>query len=230
MHDLGHRLGVASGMQKTFVRLGQSGRMRQETTSRWIAFRAEQTISNDACAFEWRARTGPFGIISVCDALTADGGKLDVRALGVLRLASLKNSPELMRGELIRYLAELAWAPAAILMNRELRWREDGPGRLVVSAGSGETSAEVALTLDSEGRIASAFAPDRPRAVKATMLPTPWQGYFSDYRRHETMWLPFAGRVGWTIDGREEIYWEGKLEHWTTKGSDVPLAAGMRRG
>lgn len=119
-----------------------------------------------------------------------------------------------MRGELMRYLAELAWAPDAILFNTALRWREDGPDGLAVSAGAGETAAEVMLSLDNEGRIAGAFAPDRPRSATAPFLPTPWRGRFSDYRQHRGMWLPFAGEVAWEINGKEEIYWQGRVEHW----------------
>jgi hypothetical protein len=73
----------------------------------------------------------------------------------------------------MRYLAELAWAPDAILLNTALRWREEGLDMLAVSAGSVETASEVLLSLDSEGRIAGAFAPDRPRSATPPILPTP---------------------------------------------------------
>jgi hypothetical protein len=117
----------------------------------------------------------------------------------------------------MRYLAELAWAPDAILLNAGLRWREDGPDKLAVSAGSGETTAEVVLSLNGHGRIVGTFAPDRPRSAKAPYLPAPWRGRFSDYRCHNDMWLPFAGEVGWEIDGVEEIYWQGRMERWDTQ-------------
>jgi hypothetical protein len=45
-------------------------------------------------------------------------------------------------------------------------------------------------------------------------LPTPWRGRFSDYRRHFGRWLPFAGEVGWEIDGKEIVYWQGKIADW----------------
>lgn len=135
-------------------------------------------------------------------------------ALGVIPVARAERSSALMRGELMRYLAELAWAPDAILFNTTLRWREDGPDRLSVSAGVGETAAEVMLSLDNEGRIAGAFAPDRPRSATAPILPTPWRGRFSDYRRNGNIWLPFAGEVAWEIDGKETIYWQGRIDGW----------------
>jgi hypothetical protein len=180
----------------------------------WMSFTATQTISTRTCAFDWLAHSGPFGMVSARDALAAGEGRLDVTALGFIPIARAEHSPALVRGELMRYLAELPWAPDAILHNTELRWRKDGPDTLAVSAGSGETASEVVLSLDSEGRIASGFAPDRPRSATAPLLPTPWRGRFSDYRRHEGRWLPFSGEVAWIIEGKEIVYWHGRIEHW----------------
>jgi hypothetical protein len=47
-------------------------------------------------------------------------------------------------------------------------------------------------------------------------LPAPWRGRFSDYRRHNDRWLPFAAEVGWEIDGKEDVYWQGRVEQWET--------------
>ena len=215
-YDLARRLGASPSRKQSTVRLRQTGRMRQVGASRWMAFRAQQMISNVNCAFDWRARTGPFGLVTVRDALTEDGGHADVRAFGFIRIVRAKGSSPLTRGEMMRYLAELALAPQAILFNTGLRWRDDGPDRLVVGAGSGETAAEVILSLDSDGRIAGAFAPDRPRSVQPPFLPTPWQGRFSDYRHQNGMWLPFSAEVGWVIGGKEDICWQGRMEQWET--------------
>jgi hypothetical protein len=154
-------------------------------------------------------------MISARDALEHDEGRFDIMALGVVPIARAEHTSALMRGELMRYLAELAWAPVAILLDTTLRWRDHGPDTFAVSAGAGETTSEVMLSLDSEGRIAGGFAPDRPRSATAPFLPTPWRGRFSDYRHHgNNMWLPFAGEVAWEIDGKEVLYWQGQIEHW----------------
>jgi hypothetical protein len=182
-----------------------------------MAFNAIQTISSERCGFQWRARFGPLGMISACDALEDGVGRLDVMALGVIPVARTPRTVALVRGELMRYLAELAWSPDAIASNRALRWREDGPDRLVVGAGDGATAAEVTLTMDTDGRIATAFAPDRPRSADEPTLPTPWQGRFSDYRLHLGRWLPFAGEVAWEIGGKAEVYWQGRIETWVTE-------------
>jgi hypothetical protein len=217
VYDLALRLGANPEMNRTTVNLTQTGRMKPSGAAQWMSFSAKQTIATRECAFEWRARAGPLGMVSVCDALKDGEGRLDVLGLGIVPISRAEHSSALMRGELMRYLAELAWAPDAILLNTALRWREDGPDKLAVSVGVGETAAEVTLNLDSEGRIAGGFAPNRPRSATAPFLPTPWRGRFSDYRRHNGMWLPFAGEVGWETDRVEEIYWQGRIEHWDTQ-------------
>lgn len=73
----------------------------------------------------------------------------------------------------MHYLAELAQVPAAILGNTSLRWRSEGHDRLIVSAGAVEMSADVSVTLSSDGRIATIFAPDRQRGVGANSMPAP---------------------------------------------------------
>ena len=217
--DLARRLGARPHGPRS-VRLSQTGRMRQSASAAWGGFTARQSIMLEGCAFDWLARTGPLGAVSVRDALVNGAGLLDVRALGFIRLARAEPSAQLTRGELMRYLAELAWAPDAILRNVGLRWREEGPDRLVVGAGTGETAAEVTLTLDGEGRIVSAFAPDRGALINGVTVPTPWRGAFSDYRLHDGAWLPFSGEVSWERLTGAFIYWQGRIGTWERSHHD----------
>lgn len=189
--------------------------MRASATARWQGFTASQTIAVDRCAFDWRARSGPAGVISIQDGLADGNGRLTVRALGIIPVAHVGSSDALTRGELIRYLAEIAWAPDAILRNGDLRWREAGPDQLVVAAGSGAAEAEVTLTLNAEGRIAEAFSPDRGALTNRAFVPTAWRGRFSDYRLHDGRWLPFAGEVAWGSGNAAWTCWQGRLGRWT---------------
>lgn len=215
VYDLAMRLGVRPEGHRSEIKLTQTGRIKRNIDAEsWMTFTATQTISTRACEFDWRARAGPLGMVSARDALKNGEGVFDIMALGLIPIARAEHSSALMRGELMRYLAELAWAPDAILFNTALRWRDDGPNRLSVSTGAGETQVSVLLSLDSDGRIVGGFAPDRPRSASAPYLPTPWRGRFSDYRRHCNRWLPFAGEVAWEIDGKEVCYWQGRIERW----------------
>ncbi len=215
VYSLAIRLGVNPKGLRSSVKLTQSGRMKRNLGAEaWMAFTATQTISARACEFDWRARAGPFGVVSANDALKDGKARFDIFALGSIPIARAERSPALIRGELVRYLAEIAWVPDAILRNAALRWREDAPDRLAVSAGTGEGAAEVMFRLNNEGRIASAFAPDRPRSATSPVMPTPWRGRFSDYRLHGSTLLPYAGEVAWEIDAKQETYWQGRIERW----------------
>lgn len=223
VYDLAERLGVKYRVGRSGVILSNTGRLRQKSTAPWAAFRARQTIAVDRCEFDWIARTGPGGLVSVRDALVEGVGHLHVRALGFITLARAEPSAQLTRGELMRYLAELAWAPDAILRNVDLRWHEDGPDRLVVGAGSGESAAEVTLNLDGEGRIAGAFAPDRGALIDGVTVPTPWRGTFSDYRLHDGVWLPFFGEVSWEMPEGVWVYWQGHMEKWEAVSNETDI-------
>lgn len=143
VYDLAMRLRVKPDSKRSGVRLTQTGRMKRSLdVEAWMPFTASQTISTHICQFDRRAKAGPFGLISARDALERGEGRFDIRALGFITVARAEHTPALVRGELMRYLAELAWAPDAILLNAALRWRVDGPDMLAVSAGDGETASE----------------------------------------------------------------------------------------
>jgi hypothetical protein len=80
VHDLALRLGADPAGKPASVHLEQNGQMHRLGGKRWINFSAKQTISTSHCAFDWRARTGLFGMISVRDAFVDGDGQLAVRA------------------------------------------------------------------------------------------------------------------------------------------------------
>ena len=178
----------------------------------WRPFTARQSITTSRCSFEWRARTGIGGWLTVTDALIGNEGQLRVSAFSLVPLMRSTPSAQLTRGELLRYLAELPFAPDAMLFNSGLVWRSMSEGRISVGAELGRISAEVFFELDSAGRIATVYAPDRPRAVGRTFVGTPWQGSFSDYRMHEGRQLPFFAEVAWILDGMRVVCWRGCIE------------------
>jgi hypothetical protein len=199
----------------SYVCLQQVGQMRESEASAWMKFEARQRIDLATCAFEWNARTGPLGAVRIRDRFGSDGGRLTVKLFGLLKIAGAAKSVSLDRGELMRYLAELAWAPDAILYNRSLRWRDLDYGRLAVSAGEGERSAELEIALDQEGRIAEVFAADRPRAVGDRFEPSAWRGAFSDYRRSKGRHIPMSAEVGWVRGSVYEPVWRGRVTEWS---------------
>jgi hypothetical protein len=92
VYDLALRLGANPEMNRTTVNLTQTGRMKPGGAAQWISFSAKQTIATRECAFEWRARAGPLGMVSVCDALKDGEGRLDVLGLGIVPISRAEHS------------------------------------------------------------------------------------------------------------------------------------------
>jgi hypothetical protein len=113
----------------------------------------------------------------------------------------------------MRYLAELPWAPDAILTNKMLEWSV-GEQTMTVSTDSGTGRFSVTFALDPQGRITSVSAADRPRTEGSHFVERPWQGVFTDYRRHCGRWLPYKAEVGWVLDGRPVTVWQGTIKTW----------------
>lgn len=224
MRDLALRLGADPERVAGHSVLRQDGEMKLSLgLSLWHRFSACQTFAVTACAFDWHARFRPFGYLSVIDALKWGKGQLDVTALGVIPLVRSAPSVALTKAEMLRYLAELPFAPDAMLHNHALGWRVIGADELAVSCGPAAMQTEVILKLNSDGRVASATAQDRPRSTSVPYLPTPWRGVFSDYRHQYGRWVPFAAEASWIIDGQDVPYWRAQLSHWTM--SSAPLAS-----
>lgn len=179
-----------------------------------MRFAARQSIDLARPQFEWRASTGPLSAVTVIDKLAKDETCSEVRICGLLRFASsARNDPAVIKSQIMRYLAELPWAPDAILLNRMLKWTADNQ-TVVVSADSRAGPCSVNFSLDPQGRIASISAADRPRIEEGRFVERPWRGMFADYRRHCGRWLPFKAEVGWILGGTFVTVWHGNVKTW----------------
>lgn len=214
VRNLAAQLGATGSSSQSSVTLTQRGTMRDRPASREMWFRAAQTINLLRSEFEWRASTGPLGCIAVRDAMKGGEAELEVRAFGLLRIARVRGRAAAAKGEVMRYLAELAWAPDAILCNPTLAWTVVDERTLRVGAGHGPARGEIELELGESGRIAHVRAGDRPRWEGADFVERAWRGRFTDYREHRGRWLPFAAEMGWVLDGQTSVVWRGALLSW----------------
>jgi len=80
-------------------------------------------------------QAAPIASARILDCYVDGEGLLEARLFGSLRLARAAG-PVAGKGELMRYLAELGWAPHAMLHNPQLSWREIDATTIEVSANS----------------------------------------------------------------------------------------------
>jgi hypothetical protein len=193
------------------VRLSQRGEMRADFADRWRPFIAEQVISIREPGFVWRACVQPAPLVSarILDCYVDGEGLLEVRIFGSWRLARAAG-PQAGTAELMRYLAELPWAPHAMLHNPRLSWREIDATTIEVSAERRASPARVRLIFEN-GDIIRIEADDRPRAVGRRLVPTRWEGRCWDYRRMDGCQIPSRAAVSWLLEDGPFEYWRGRV-------------------
>ncbi|WP_440642989.1 DUF6544 family protein [Bradyrhizobium sp. PUT101] len=158
--ELARKLGATGSCR--VVHLSQLGRMSSGPPSRWIRFRALDEIETSGTAFDWEARFGRLSCLTVVDRLSSEAAASELRFLAFRLSGAPADESALRKGQIVRYLGKLGWAPDAILPNRSLEWlvREDG---FRVSHPSAHERISVEIQLDEAGRIGSVSAKDRPR-------------------------------------------------------------------
>ena len=154
-------------------------------------------------------QAAPLALARVLDCYVDGKGLLEARLFGSLLLARAAG-PEAAKGELMRYLAELAWAPHAMLHNPQLSWREVDATTVEVSAESQAGPARVRLIFEN-GDITRIEADDRPRMVGRCIVPTRWQGRCCDYREMDGCRIPTRAVVSWLLEGGPFEYWRGRI-------------------
>jgi hypothetical protein len=192
------------------VRVTQVGEMWLKPGGWALRFDAVEDFAVAEVAFEWRARFRPMGCLRVVDRYAAGEGLLEARLLGLLPVMR-QTGPELAVGEALRYLAELVWAPHAMVANEHLEWRELDDRHVEVATRVGSTRAAVRLELDAEGDVVGARVDDRPRAEGKRVLPRPWVGSFDDYAVVDGIRMPTRGEVRWELPEGPFTYWRGTI-------------------
>lgn len=107
------------------VRLSQEGQFRRsDSEDRWRPFKATQVFTTRPPGFDWdaRIRMAPGVTAFVHDAYVAGEGMLHAKALSLITVADVHGTTAAAEGELLRYLAEAAWYPTALLPSQGVRW------------------------------------------------------------------------------------------------------------
>ena len=194
--------------------LAQQGNLNMgEAGDRWLAFTSRQRVVTRRPGFVWDARVmlAPGLAIRVHDAYVAGEGRLRAALLGLFTLAKLRGRDEMARGELMRYLAEAAWYPTALLPGQGVSWQaiDDTSARATLSDGDAEASLIFRFGADS--LIETVYADARGRTVAGQIVPTPWEGRWADYRLQAGMLVPTSGEVSWLLPQGRKPYWRGVL-------------------
>jgi hypothetical protein len=181
---------------------------------RWAPFTADQLFTVTPPAFDWDARIRmlPGLNVFVRDAYRQGEGLLRVEAAGIVKVANVPPSPDLARGELLRWLAEAAWFPTALLPSQGVRWEAVAEDRALATIVDRGVEAKLEFRFGPDGLPASVFASDRARAVGQANVPTPWEATWSAWGPRNGMRVPSAGEVAWLLPEGRMSYYRGRVK------------------
>lgn len=184
-----------------------------ETDDNWQPFTSDQLVVTHPRGFIWDAsiRMAPGMTVSVVDAYVAGRGVLEAKLFGLMTVMKQPASPQLDQGELLRFLAEAAWYPTALLPSQGVEWQAVDANRAVAVLTDSGTRVSLTVTFDEAGLIESVRSEERYRDVDGAQIPTPWEGRFWEYEEKDGLNVPMAGEVAWMLPEGPKPYWRGRM-------------------
>ena len=183
------------------------------TAENWKPFTSIQRAITHRPGFDWDARVMMFpGIAAhVHDAYVAGSGLLKVAVLGLIPVVNLPESADLSKGEFMRFCAEAAWYPTALLPSRGVVWEAID----AQSANATFTDADITVSLrigfGANGLIDTVFASERGRLVGDTLSYAPWQGRFWNYAERSGMLVPLEAEIAWLLPQGAKHYYRSLM-------------------
>ena len=183
------------------------------TAAQWQPFTSDQRVVTQRPGFDWDARIAiaPGLAALVHDAYIAGEGILHATLAGLISVANLRGTGDIAKGELMRFLAEAAWYPTALLPSQGIKWEAVDDRSAQGTLTDGAICLTMLFVFNEQDLIETVTAEARGRNVDGKMVPTPWQGRFWNYAERDGMQVPLDGEVAWLLPEGRRPYWRGRI-------------------
>ena len=187
------------------------------TDEQWKPFTSRQRVVTRRPGFLWDAQVSmlPGLTVRVVDSYIAGKGLLHAAILGLFTVADVSGDGEIARGEFMRFLAEAAWYPTALLPSQGLRWEAVDDRSANATIVDGPLTLTLLLRFNGAGLIDSFRAEARGAVVGKKMVMLPWEGRWSNYQTRDGMTVPFTGEVAWVRPEGRKPYFRGTVTSLT---------------
>jgi hypothetical protein len=184
-----------------------------EDKEQWQPFSSTQQVVTQRPGFDWHARIAmaPGLSLQVHDAYVEGTGILHVSLLGLLSLVDLRGTENVARGELMRFFAEMAWYPTALLPSQGVQWEAVDDTSAQATLRDGDITLTMLFRFNGDNLIESVYSPARDLTVGNITVPAPWEGRWHNYQRRDGMLVPIEGEVAWLLSAGEKPYWRGRI-------------------
>lgn len=184
-----------------------------ESTDQWKSLISDQRVVTQRPGFDWDGRITmmPGLQVWVHDAYVAGEGILHATLYGLFSMVDLRDKGDMAAGELMRFFAEAAWYPTALLPSQGVRWEEVDERSARGTLTDGAITLTMLFVFNEEGLIDTVLADAHGRTVGGNIVPTPWSGRFWNYAERDGMIIPLDGEVSWLLREGAKPYWRGHI-------------------
>jgi len=180
---------------------------------KWLPFHSRQRVVTRQPGFVWDASIAmlPGIAVRVHDAYIDGEGILKPAILGLFSMAGKPSARDLAEGEFIRYFAEAAWYPTALLPSQGVHWQAVDASSASASFSDGKTSATMLVKFNQAGLIDSVSVAARAVVNGDTVTHTPWEGRWSNYQQRHGILVPLSAEAAWLHPEGRHAYWRGTI-------------------
>ena len=179
----------------------------------WKPFTSRQRVVTRRPGFVWNARIAMvLGLnVYVHDAYVGGEGILNPAILGLFSLAGQVEAGVLAQGEFVRFFAETAWYPTALLPSQGVHWDAVDDHSAKATLADGKISVMMLVNFNGADLIASVSVEARAAIVDKAVVMMPWEGRMSNYQLREGMLVPFTCEAAWLRPEGRAPYWRGTI-------------------
>jgi hypothetical protein len=180
------------------VRVRHTGtfNMGEGAEDNWKPFTSDQVVVAQRPGFDWNGRVAmmPGLPVRVHDSYVAGEGILHASVLGLFTVADMSSTDEVAEGELMRFFAETAWYPTALLPSQGVRWEAASDHSAYATLTEGDHTISMLFTFDEQGLIDTVHAEARGRAVGAESFRRPGRGASGTIESAAACWCRTTAR------------------------------------
>ena len=187
------------------------------TGEQWKPFTSRQRVVTRRPGFLWDAKISmlPGVTVRVVDSYIVGNGLLHATVQGLFTVADMRGDGEIARGEFMRWFAEVAWYPTALLPSQGVRWEAVDDHSANATMVDGPLSLTLLFRFNDAGLMGSFRAEARGGMVANEMVMAPWEGIWSNYQTRDGVQVPFTGEVAWMRPEGRKPYFVGTVTSLT---------------
>jgi hypothetical protein len=192
------------------VRTREVGQIRQQPGQPWTEFVGEQYVLASSPALLWFARLRPFPLVWVDARALYLRGRAHTHVKLLSSLTSVDERNDATRqATLVRYIADLALLPGALLPGDDRKWEAIDEHRARFTLRDGELCVSGVFSFDEFGNMIRFECEDRPyRAGK----PARWVVRYAEHRSFAELELPTKIDVEWALEDQTFHYLDKVIE------------------